>query len=99
VAGNDAPLNREQLAARLEDLRAQGLLDPAEESRLLEHFDSMLRDTEAEKARLAAEYEQRCKDDGKPAADEWLTEMAYEFGRRQGEATRLITEQLRLVTG
>ncbi len=99
MIAQDALLDRAQLAARLEDLRIQGLLDPAEESRLLEHFDALVRDTEEEKAKLASEYQRRLADDGKPSADEWLSGAAYEFGRRQGEATRQITEQLRVVTG
>lgn len=99
MTASDAPLNRAELVLRLEDLRSQGLLDPAEEARLLAHYDAMLRDTDAEKARLADEYKRRCEEDGKPAADEWLTDAAYELGRRQGEATREITQQLRVVTG
>ena len=95
----DAPRNREELVARLNDVRQQGVIDEFEETRLLQHYDAMLRDTEEEKARLEPEYERRCKEDGKDAADAWLAEVAFEFGRRQGEVTRTITDQLRVVTG
>lgn len=97
--GQQAPRTREELVARLGDLRMQGVLDVAEETRLLDHYDAMLRDTEEEKARMEPEYHRRVEEDGKEAADKWLSEIAFEFGRRQGEATRTITDQLRVVTG
>lgn len=97
--GQDAPRNRGELVARLRDVRQQGVIDEAEEARLLQHYDDMLRDTEEEKARLEPEYDRRVREDGKDAADAWLSEIAFEFGRRQGEATRKITDQLRVVTG
>lgn len=95
----DPPRSREELVERLGDLRMQGVLDTTEEARLLDHYDAMLRDTEEEKARMEPEYHRRIEEDGKEAADAWLSEIAFEFGRRQGEATRVITDQLRVVTG
>lgn len=99
VLDTDAPRNRGELEERLADLRDQGLLEAEEESRILEHFDRMVRDTEEEKARLEPEYHRRVKEDGKDNADSWLKEVAFEFGRRQGEATRAITDRLRVVAG
>ena len=97
--GVDAPRNREELVGRLADLRGQGILDAAEEASILEHLDRMIRDTEEEKAQLEPEYLRRVKTDGKDAADAWLQEIAFEFGRRQGEVTKAIIDRLRVVTG
>lgn len=94
-----APKTREELVDRLSDLREQGILDIAEESRLLQHYDEMLRDVEEEKARLEPEYLRRRDEDGEDKANEWLADAARELGRRHGEATRAITDQLRVVTG
>lgn len=93
------PRSREELADRLADLRGQGVLDPAEESRLLQHYDGMLRDVEEEKSKLEPEYERIRDADGQDAATAWLSEHVHELGRRYGEATRMITDQLRVVTG
>ncbi|HST44671.1 MAG TPA: hypothetical protein VLK29_05535 [Luteimonas sp.] len=94
-----APRNRDELAERLAELRQQGVVDVAEESRLLQHYDEMLRDVEAEKATLEPEYTRRLAEDGKDSADAWLKDIGYQLGRRLGEATRTITDQLRVVTG
>lgn len=93
------PRSREELVERLADLRLQGVLDTHEEQRLLEQFDAMLRDVNEEKARLEPEYNRRLRDDGLESANEWLRGAATELGRRHGEATRAITDQLRVVTG
>lgn len=93
------PRNREELVARLSDLRQQGILDLDEETRLLAHYDGLARDSDEERARLEPEYNRRVQEDGQEAADAWLKEVAFEFGRRQGEATRQITDRLRVVTG
>ncbi len=93
------PRNREELVERLADLRLQGILDTHEEERLLEQFDTMLRDFNEEKARLEPEYNRRVRDDGMESANEWLRETATDLGRRHGEATRAIVDQLRVVTG
>jgi hypothetical protein len=84
---------------RLGDLREQGVIDVAEESRLLQHYDALQRDIEDEKARLEPEYVRRITDDGRDVADAWLAEAAHDMGRRHGEATRALTERLRVVTG
>lgn len=94
-----APRTRDELVERLADLRTQGILDTAEESRLLQQFDDMQRDVDEEKARLEPEYRQKIEDDGLEAANTWLREVAADLGRRHGEATRAITDQLRVVTG
>jgi len=94
-----APKTREELVDRLADLREQGILDFAEESLLLQQYDDMQRDVEEEKARLEPEYVRRRDEDGSDAADAWLANAAHDLGRRHGEATRRITEQLRVVTG
>jgi hypothetical protein len=94
-----APKTRQELVDRLADLREQGILDIAEEARLLQHYDEMLRDVEEEKARLEPEYLRRRCADGEDRANAWLAEVAGELGRRHGEATRFITDQLRVVTG
>lgn len=93
------PKNREELVERLSDLRDQGVLAAAEEENLLQHYDRLLRDVEEEKARLEPEYMRRIEADGKDAADAWLADTARDLGRRHGEATRKITDQLRVVTG
>lgn len=93
------PRTREELVERLADLRLQGILDTDEEARLLQQFDDMLRDMNEEKARLEPEYKRRLEDDGEDAANQWLREAATELGRRHGEATRSLTNQLRVVTG
>lgn len=94
-----APRNREELVARLADLRMQGVIEGHEEERLLGQFDGMVRDMDAEKARVEPEYRRRIQEDGLDKANDWLREMATELGRRHGEATRAITDQLRVVTG
>lgn len=93
------PGNREELVARLADLRQQGVIDLGEEARLLRHYDESLRDVEEEKARLEPEYERRRNEEGLDAANAWLAEAARDLGRRHGEATGKITDQLRVVTG
>ena len=93
------PKTREELAERLGDLRQQGVLDASEEERLLAQFDSMLRDVNEQKATLQPEYQRRVREDGLDKANEWLRETAAELGRRHGEATRAVTDQLRVVTG
>lgn len=93
------PKTREELVERLADLRQQGILDSHEEERLLAQFDSMLRDVNEQKAALEPEYKRRVRDDGLDQANTWLREVAAELGRRHGEATRAITDQLRVVTG
>jgi hypothetical protein len=94
-----APRTREELVDRLGDLRQQGILDTAEEDRLLQHYDEMLRDVNEEKARLEPEYNRRVQEDGLDPANAWLRDAAQDLGRRHGEATRVITDQLRAVTG
>lgn len=94
-----APKSREELVERLADLRAQGVLDTDEEARLLQQFDDMLRDMNEEKSRLEPEYRRRVEEDGQDAANEWLREAATDLGRRHGQATRALTDQLRVVTG
>lgn len=93
------PKTREELAGRLADLRQQGVLDAGEETRLLGHYDAMLRDMNDEKAKLAPEYNRRIREDGLDKANAWLRDTAADLGRRHGEATRAITDQLRAVTG
>ncbi|HEY4531032.1 MAG TPA: hypothetical protein VIG97_12050 [Luteimonas sp.] len=93
------PKTREELVERLGDLRQQGVLDASEEERLLAQFDSMLRDVNEQKATLQPEYQRRVREDGLDKANEWLRETAAELGRRHGEATRAVTDQLRVVTG
>ena len=93
------PRTREELVERLADLCRQGVIDTAEESRLLAHYDELLRDMNDEKARLEPEYNRRVREDGLEKANAWLREAAADLGRRHGEATRAITEQLRVVTG
>lgn len=93
------PKTREELVERLADLRQQGVLDANEEERLLAQFDAMLRDVHEQKATLEPEYKRRVRDDGLDKANDWLRDAASELGRRHGEATRAITDQLRVVTG
>lgn len=94
-----APKNRDELVERLADLRQQGVVDASEEANLLQHYDEMLRDVIQEKVALHPEYQRRVVDDGQEAADTWLRDQAFDLGRRQGEATRRIVDQLRVVTG
>lgn len=94
-----APKSREELVERLADLCRQGILDTGEEARLLQRFDEMLRDINDEKARLEPEYQRRVRDDGLEPANAWLREVAVDLGRRHGEATREITDALRVVAG
>ena len=93
------PKTREELVERLADLRQQGVLDASEEERLLAQFDGMLRDVNEQKATLQPEYQRRVREDGLDKANEWLRDTAAELGRRHGEATRAVTDQLRVVTG
>lgn len=93
------PKTREELVERLADLRQQGILDIYEENRLLQHYDDMLRDVEDEKSRLEPEYMRRRQEDSEEQANAWLAETARDLGRRHGEATKAITDQLRVVTG
>lgn len=93
------PKTREELVERLADLRQQGVLDANEGERLLAQFDAMLRDVNEQKATLEPEYKRRVRDDGLDKANDWLRDAASELGRRHGEATRAITDQLRVVTG
>jgi len=39
-------------------------------------------------AQVQGEYEERVHRDGRPAADKWLSETAYELGRQEGKAER-----------
>lgn len=93
------PKTREELVERLADLRQQGILDASEEDRLLTQFDGMLRDVNEQKALLEPEYKRRVRDDGLEEANTWLRDAAADLGRRHGEATRVIVDQLRVVTG
>lgn len=93
------PKTREELVERLADLCRQGVIDTGEESRLLAHYDELFRDMNDEKARLEPEYNRRVREDGLEKANAWLREGAADLGRRHGEATRAITERLRVVTG
>ncbi|MBB1473374.1 hypothetical protein H5368_10040 [Luteimonas sp. MC1782] len=99
MQADGAPRTREELAERLGDLRRQGILDTAEEDRLLRHYDALLRDVNEEKARLEPEYNRRVREQGLEPANAWLRDAAQDLGRRHGEATRVITDQLRVVTG
>lgn len=94
-----APRSREELVDRLADMCRQGLIDTAEESRLVSHYDQLLRDMNDEKAKLEPEYNRRVREDGLEKANAWLRDIAADLGRRHGEATREITDQLRVVTG
>ena len=94
-----SPTNRQELVDRLADLRQQGILDATEESDLIRHFDEMLRDVEAEKSLLEPAYLKRVAEEGEEPAKKWLVEQAEALGRRMGEATREITDRLRVVTG
>lgn len=94
-----AALDRQALIDRLDELRNEGAISATEHAELLEHFDSMQRDLREEMARLEPEYSRRLRDDGQPAADHWLTEVAEALGRHYGHATRRLTERLSVVTG
>lgn len=94
-----AGVDRQALIERLGELRREGAIDAAEQESLLRHFDDMQRDLRDEIVRLQPEYMQRARTDGKDAADRWLTETAETLGRRFGEATRDLTDRLRVVTG
>lgn len=93
------PKNREELVEALDRLRVEGVIDESEESRLLRHYDEQQADYQQELARAEPEYRRRVQADGQQAADKWLSETATELGRRAGEATRRLTDQLRVVTG
>lgn len=93
------PKSREELVDRLADLCRQGVIDTAEEARLLTHYDELFRDMNEEKARLEPEYNRRVREDGLEQANAWLRDIAADLGRRHGEATRAITDQLRVVAG
>lgn len=93
------PQNREELLEALTRLRAEGAIDEAEETTLIRHYDELQQEFKAEMAKVEPEFRRRCEEDGKEAATKWLGEAAGELGRRHGEATRKITDQLRAVTG
>lgn len=93
------PKNRQELVDALGQLRVEGAIDEPEEGRLLRHYDELQASYQQELARAEPEYNRRVAADGKDAADKWLAETATEFGRRAGEATRRLTDQLRVVTG
>lgn len=95
----EAPRNREQLQRMLEQLRADGTISQDEESTLIRHYAELQQEFDEQAAQMEPEYERRCEEDGKDAADRWLAEAARELGRRHGEATRRLTDQLRVVTG
>lgn len=94
-----APKSREELVERLADLCRQGVIDTAEESRLITHYDQLFRDMNDEKSKLEPEYNRRVREDGLEKANAWLRDIAADLGRRHGEATREITDQLRVVLG
>lgn len=94
-----APRSRAELLDALARMRMEGALDEAEESQLIRHFDELQRSYQEEMARLEPEYRHRVQEDGKDPADAWLAETARELGVRAGEATRRLTDQLRVVTG
>lgn len=95
----EPPRNREQLQRLLEQLRIDGTISQDEENDLVRHYGQLQQEFDDEAARMEPEYERRCRDEGKDAADRWLAEAARELGRRHGEATRRLTDQLRVVTG
>lgn len=94
-----APRTRAELLEALGRLRVEGAIDDAEEGRLVRHFDELQRSYQEELAKAEPEYRRRLAADGKDAADAWLGETARELGVRAGEATRRLTDQLRVVTG
>ncbi|MGH8033125.1 MAG: hypothetical protein ACREO8_12380 [Luteimonas sp.] len=94
-----APKNRQELLAKLSELRQQGVLDAQEEAELVRHFDAMLAEVETAKAALQPEFERRVDVDGEDDAKRWLVETAEALGHRQGRATREITDRLRVVGG
>jgi len=95
----DAPKTRQELVNRLAELREQGILDPVEETNILQHYERVMEEVEEEKSRLEPEFERRRDEDGIDAASAWLAEAARDLGRRHGEATRQVTDKLRVVTG
>lgn len=83
----------------LEQLRIDGSISQDEEAALIRHYGELQQEFQEQAAQMEPEYERRCEEDGKDAADRWLAEAARELGLRHGEATRRLTDQLRVVTG
>lgn len=98
-AVENGPKNRTELVGTLDQLRVQGLLDEVEEATLLRHYDERQREYQEQMALVEPEYKRRLDADGKDQADKWLADTVTELGRKAGEATRRITDQLRVVTG
>jgi len=96
---NQAPKTREELIEALGQLRVDGAIDVAEEGRLIRHYDELQRSFQEQVAQAEPEYRRRVEADGQESADKWLAETARELGRRAGEETRRLTDQLHVVTG
>lgn len=94
-----APRNRQELVEALDRVRVEGIIDEAEEGRLLRQYDELQRDYEAAVARAEPEYRRRVEEDGQQAADQWLKQTATTLGRQAGESIKRITDQLHVVTG
>ncbi|WP_149195353.1 hypothetical protein [Luteimonas suaedae] len=78
---------------RIEQLRAEGVINADDEAALIRHVNDHQRLIEEELFAIAPEYQRRLAGDGRQAADEWLAETARELGQREGEKMQRIFEQ------
>lgn len=93
----DAGAQRRQWIDALDELLANGIIDAEDQGSLIRHYDAHRQSIDEDLARIAPEYQRRVSADGQALADEWLAETAHEIGRRDGEGTRRLVDQLNVM--
>lgn len=86
--------NRQEFIESLVELRRHGAMDVADEAALVRQYDELLEELRGEKVRLEPEYQRRCRDDGRDAADAWLSDAAEALGRSQGARVRALMQSI-----
>jgi len=81
---------RREYIASLAEMRANDLINADDENALIRHYDEQKASMEAAFAQFLPEYQRRVREDGEASANEWMAEVAREFGQREGEAARRV---------
>lgn len=97
MSTSEAYARRQDWISSLDELRAHGVVTADEENGLVRDYDAQRRQLESDLTLIAAEYKARVNSDGEDAANAWLVSRARELGRRDGEATRRMVDQLQMV--
>lgn len=97
MSADEAQARRQDWVQSLDGLRANGVVTAEEENSLIRYYDEQRHQLKEDLARIATEYQHRTTADGEEAANAWLADKARELGRRDGEATRRVIDQLHVV--